>query len=348
MVSRLIALLVMAAVVVAGAHADVRTSPATFHVFHDADIHFTPDDSSKFDTEHVTARDNGRQALRTIELPPPMDAEHLFARVRVRPIPKELTEVHDKWDRAGYVALRRDGMPDVEIVKFITSYGGTDDHEVDVSHLRPLLTGSCTIVGFVDTWSSPGWKMDVSFELRPKSTADRDEWAFYETRVPDFVTAVFNEQNVTRESLEESRPTRTVTVPDGLETVSLHYLVSGHCTDGRGADEFEPKDNVVYVDGVEAYRFKPWRSDCRHFRERNPYTRRWSNGTWSSDFSRSGWCPGDDVEPREIDLSDVLPPGEHELAFEIENVRPKDDSGHGYWRVSAVLVGWKPQEVTEP
>jgi hypothetical protein len=335
-------------VLAATAHAEPRRAPDTIHVFHDTDIHFTPDDSTAFDTETVTARDNGRQALRTIELPAPMENEHLIARVRVRPIPKELIEVHDKWDRAGYVALRRDGMPDVEIVKFITSYGGTDDHEVDVTHLRPLLTGSCTIVGFIDTWSSPGWKMDLSFELRPRSTADVDEWAFFETRVPDFVAAVFNEQNVTEKSLSAGRPAQTVTVPAGLETMALYYLVSGHCTDGRGADEFEPKDNVIYVDGEETYRFKPWRSDCRHFRERNPYTRRWSNGTWSSDFSRSGWCPGDDVEPRKIDLSGSLSAGEHELSFGIEDVRPKDDSGHGYWRVSAVLVGWEPAEVPEP
>ena len=87
--------------------------PFTVHVFHDTDIHFTPDDSAAFDTEQVHARDNGRQMLRTVELPAPMENERLIARVRVRPIPKELTEVHDKWDRAGYVSLRRSGMPDV-------------------------------------------------------------------------------------------------------------------------------------------------------------------------------------------------------------------------------------------
>ena len=122
----------------------------------------------------------------------------------------------------------------------------------------------------------------------------------------------------------------------------MNYLVSGHCTDGRGADEFEQKDNVIYIDGHVVYRFRPWRDDCRQFREVNPYCRRWSNGWWSSDFSRSGWCPGDFVAPVELDLTDHLTPGRHTIRFVIENMRPVDEDGnYGYWRVSSHLVGWE-------
>src|SRR5690606_7265530 len=87
------------------------------------------------------------------------------------------------------------------------------------------------------------------------------------------------------------------TIPDGLSRVKLYYLVSGHCTDGRGADEFESKDNVFTVDDVVVYRYQPWRDDCRQYRAINPYNRRWSDGFWSSDYSRTGWCPGTEVNP---------------------------------------------------
>ena len=47
---------------------------------------------------------------------------------------------------------------------------------------------------------------------------------------------------------------------------------------------------VLAVDGVVVARFHPWRDDCLEFRDRNPYCARWTDGSWSSDYSRSGWC----------------------------------------------------------
>jgi hypothetical protein len=126
-----------------------------------------------------------------------------------------------------------------------------------------------------------------------------------------------------------------------MKRVVLYYLSSGHCTDGRDDDEFVSKDNVISVDGVVVERFRPWRDDCRRFRDVNPYTRRWSDGWWSSDYSRSGWCPGDYVPAVTLDVTDHLKPGEHVVTFNVENVRPRDENDHyGYWRLSSYLVGW--------
>jgi hypothetical protein len=122
----------------------------------------------------------------------------------------------------------------------------------------------------------------------------------------------------------------------------MHYLSSGHCTDGRADDEFITKDNVITIDGNEVYRFRPWRDDCLRFRTINPYCRRWSDGSWSSDYSRSGWCPGDLVTPVEIDLTEYLSPGRHAIGFRVEEIRPKGEDDHlGYWRVSGYLLGWE-------
>jgi hypothetical protein len=290
----------------------------------------------------VTVEENGRVVARTVALEPPPSFTRVLARVTTRPVPKDEVSVHDPWDRAGSVRLSVPGSPDVELVKFVTAYGGETTHEADVTALAPLLRGECAFRGFVDTWLSPAWRMDFAlvFETGPEPSLDGIP-AAPPTGPADWVLPLLYEESVTAERLANGPIPVAVAVPPGTGRVVLRYLVSGHCTDGTDDDEFVSKDNVVAVDGAEVERFRPWRDDCRRFRERNPYTRRWSDGWWSSDYSRSGWCPGDRVPPRLVDLSGVLAPGPHTVTFNVEGVRPKDAEGHfGYWRVSAALLGW--------
>jgi hypothetical protein len=300
-------------------------------LFRDNVVHFTPDEPDLYDTPTVTHADKGRLIETYRELSAFDHPVRVLAHVTTRPIPKDIQEVYDKWDRAGNVRLSKPGMPDVEIVKFITAYGGESSHVVDVTHLAPLLTGPCTFKGFVDTWVSPGWKMDfwLTFERARKSQA------------PAWVRPLLYEESVTAELMAGGPREVTVDVPPRLRRFVLDVLVSGHCTDGVDADEFVTKDNVITVDGKEIARLRPWRDDCRRFRAENPYCRRWSDGSWSSDYSRSGWCPSDVVEPIAIDVSEALTPGEHVLGFAIENIRPKDEDGNfGYWRLSGTLLGY--------
>lgn len=318
--------------------------PVTVHVFHRNAIHFSLDDTTRTDTATVTATDRGREINRTLVIPSFDHDVRILARVTTHPIPMDAASVHDKWDRAGNVRLLVPGEPDVEILKFITAYGGRTSHEMDVTHLAPLLVGECTFRGFVDTWVSPAWKMDFSLVFEPIEDEEPPEWMKEwieeaDAGAPDWVQPLLYE-SITRERMETGPIVADVTVPAETKRAAVYYLVSGHCTDGRGADEFETKDNVVAIDGMDVHRFRPWRSDCRRFRDVNPYCRRWFDGSWSADFDRSGWCPGDAVSPEVVDVTEHLPPGEHAFSFRVEDVRPDDESGHGYWRVSAVVVGW--------
>lgn len=303
----------------------------TITVFSNAMVHFTPDELAKYDTLEYTARDNGRETMRTLELPRLTSPTRILAHLTLKPIPKDERNVHDKWDRAGHVRLAVEDGPDIEMLKFMTAYGGRTEHTVDVTHLAPLLQGPQSIVAFIDTWVTPAWQIDFSLEYRSDSTV----------LMPTFARGVLFEQSYTAEAFGDDGIAFQVSVPADLQRVELYYLVSGHCTDGRGADEFVSKDNVISVDDVVVYRYRPWRDDCRQFRGINPYTARWSDGWWSSDYDRSGWCPGDEVTPLVLDLSDHLTEGDHDLRFRIENVRPKNDEDHfGYWRTSAVVVGY--------
>jgi len=320
--------------------------PVTVHVFHDDAIHFFPDDPGLFAAPPVEPADNGRAVERTVTLRPPSGPYRIFARVTTKPIPQDVSTVHDKWDRAGNVQLVLPDGPPIEVVKFVTAYGGRTEHRVDVTHLAPVLHGERTFRGFIDTWVSPAWRMDLEITFEPVPDEPTPEWMEGwinpdDDRPPAWVRSVFYEQEMSAERLAAGPQWVDVEIPDGARRVVLRYLTSGHCTDGRGADEFVTKNNVILVDDTEAHRFRPWRADCRDFRDVNPYCRRWFDGSWSADFDRSGWCPGDAVEPEEIDLTGALPAGPHRIGFLVEDVRPEDESGKGYWRVSAALIGWE-------
>ncbi|MBN2565893.1 MAG: hypothetical protein JXB46_09285 [Candidatus Eisenbacteria bacterium] len=323
----------------------VTPSPVdySYRVFSDAVIHFTPDDPGRYDTEETIHEDDGRVAIRTLDLAEWEGTMRAIAVVSIRPIPRDELSVHDGWDRAGNVRICPPGMAEIELVRFITAYGGPTDHEVDVTRFAPLLMHRCTFKAFVDTWSSPGWLVDLIIRLeRPDDKAqgrtDEAPW----TDEPAWHLGVLYNEGVTEETMRGGPIEVEVEVPQDAGRVMMYYLSTGHCTDGSGADEFLSKDNVISVDGVAVHRYRPWRDDCGRFRSINPYTRRWSDGTWSSDYSRSGWCPGDLVEPLALDLTDHLTPGRHLIGFSIEGVRPEDAEGHfGYWRVSSNLVGWR-------
>ncbi|MGE5175611.1 MAG: peptide-N-glycosidase F-related protein [Hyphomicrobiales bacterium] len=316
---------------IAPAEAD-PTSPAprTIDIFHDVPIRFAPDSAQAGLPRGVTATNDGRIVETTVTLPTPSDPVRLAVLLSVRPVPKSDREVFDRYDRAGSVRLAVDGAPDIEILRFITSYGGATEHEADVTYLAPLLRGRRTIRLQIDTWVSPAWRVDLALRVTPAPGHDVPSWA-----APVYRTDDFN-----RASMPDGDSV-TVTVPPGLARVVMDYTATGHCTDGIDADEFVSKANVISVDGVVVARFHPWRDDCRRFRDRNPYCARWTDGSWSSDYSRSGWCPGDAVLPTELDLTDHLTPGRHTIRFVIEDMRPKDAKGaYGYWRVAACLVGW--------
>ncbi len=314
----------------AGSHRAKAPQSWETAIFAEEMIHFLPADPTQFASQGIVTFDNGRSIRRTVNLPDREGNFRIFARIATIPIPDGPLSVHDIWDRAGYVALIRPGEPPIEVVKFITAYGGFTEHEINVTQLAPLLSGECEFEGFVDTWASPGWKMNFSLRFEPAKI-----------NPPDWATSLINIQSL-RETTPAAELGMAVDIPDDLDRLELHYLVSGHCTDGTDADEFVTKPNVIAVDGEEALRFEPWRDDCLQYRAINPYCKRWSDGSWSSDYSRSGWCPSDAVAPLVYDVTGLLGSGRHTFDFSIEGVRPENEDGHhGYWRVSAYLVGWR-------
>ena len=116
----------------------------------------------------------------------------------------------------------------------------------------------------------------------------------------------------------------------------MRYLSTGHGGWDNG-DEFVPKENVILIDGQPRFRHTPWRSDCGTFRVYNPASGNFWNGMSSSDYSRSGWCPGTATQPVYFDLTG-LTPGEHTLTVAIPQGQ-REGTYFSAWNVSGVLVG---------
>lgn len=293
----------------------------TVAIFENNFIHFGGDTQNDMST--YTELDNGRVVARTINLPKFDKPVKIIAKL-------DVDSDGDPWDRAGSIYLEVNEQQNIELLKFITGFGGHSVLEQDISFLAPMLKEQVTIKAFVDTWVQKGWVLDFSLHFIESDTLNESSWNF---------ATLFN-SGLTREQVIEARPSAMVNIPPSQERIMLTYYVSGHCTDGSGADEFVSKDNVIAIDENEIHRYKPWRDDCFNFRDRNPTSGRWGD-VWSSDLDRSGWCPGDIVYPVILDVTDKLNDGPHNFSYWIENIRPKDiDGDYGYWRVSSYLTGW--------
>lgn len=273
----------------------------------------------------VSILDNGRIVERTLELPPLGD----YARVTTQ---LNIWAQDDHWDRAGNVELVTP-FGNLELHKFITGFGGTTSHEQDVTSLVPFLRqGPVKIRAHIDTWVQQAWALDFTLRVENDTTERAPTWNY----------SMFNDQDWRAGEFANNRRARVITIPTGLERVYLAYQTSGHASDGSGGDEFTPRDHRIFIDGVEVFHEVPWRTDGINFRSVNPWSGRWGD-VWSSDFARSGWVPGDDVDPYVIDVTDYLPPGRHNITYEIVGIETDDGDGYGYWRTSSYLFGFAPE-----
>ena len=252
------------------------------------------------------------------------------------------------------IKLEKNYTPLVELVRFFTPFGvhhynqyrSLNDKEwedaayykQDVSDLRQYLQGDVYIGAFIGNYDAGGHKVTLDLKAYPESY----EWSGNVNK-EYWTLPLFNTCNVMEMSgqnygklFETDSLTVTFTVPEGLTSLRLRYLSTGHGGWDNG-DEFVPKENVILIDGQPRFRHTPWRSDCGTFRVFNPASGNFWNGLSSSDYSRSGWCPGTATQPVYFDLTG-LTPGEHTITIAIPQGQ-REGSYFSAWNVSGVLIG---------
>jgi len=211
----------------------------------------------------------------------------------------------DWWDRAAYIGVVEGAGTDdervLEVTRFMTPYRVGGAWTIDVSALRPLLSGPRTLRVFIDTWVGPGhangngWLVDARFDLVGGVPAELPVeviplWPYAEATIGDPMLPVDGQ-------LEPA----TVEIPEGASRVELRSIITGH---GQGnADncaEFCPLVHGFLV-GASAVQRTVWRDDCAD----NPIDDQ--QGTWT--YPRAGWCPGADVLAWVEDVTAAVQPG---------------------------------------
>jgi len=244
--------------------------------------------------------------------------------------------------------------PMLELMRFITPFGinkyndqvkvngikweDSVIYKQDLTDLAGILKGEVWFGAFIGNYDKNGHLVNLKIKYFPddpdaKEIKEKQAW----------IQSVINTVNVLEVRGEENGTmfdTDTliahVEIPEGLKTIKLRYISTGH-GGWDGGDEFNQKLNEIFIDGKRVYSYIPWRTDCGMYRRFNPASGNFSNGMSSSDFSRSGWCPGSVSIPVDIPLTG-LKPGKHKISVYIPIGKPEGNS-FSSWNVSAVLIG---------
>lgn len=253
------------------------------------------------------------------------------------------------------VVATADYQPPVELMRFITPFGVRHYNEqvrvqgitwadstvyrLDVTDLAPVLRGDAWLGVFIGNYDQGGHVVSLTLRYHP----NRREAAADPAEGRRFALPLFNTCNVLEMAGQEygrlfATDSLTVAfdVPAGAHDCMLRYVTTGH-GGWDGGDEFVPKVNEIFIDDAAVARLVPWRSDCGAYRASNPASGNFWNGMSSSDYSRSGWCPGAAVSPQLVPLPD-LTPGRHTVRVAIPQGAPEGTS-FSAWNVSGVLVG---------
>ncbi|GAB1451800.1 hypothetical protein MASR2M47_18560 [Draconibacterium sp.] len=248
-----------------------------------------------------------------------------------------------------------DFSPAIELIRFFTPFGvghfnesvqvygqvweKTAYYKQEITELLPLLKREVWIGVFIGNYDKGGHKVSLDLKYYPGSQRIRE---VKEEQKP-WIYPLFNTLNIMEMAgqeygtmFENDSLEIDFEVPEEVKNLSLRYISTGHGGWG-GGDEFNKKVNTIIIDDKVVNNYIPWNCDCGVQRKYNPASGNFWNGLSSSDYSRSGWCPGEATNPVYIPLED-LKPGKHTLKVAIP-LGKSEGSSFSHWNISGVLTG---------
>ena len=252
----------------------------------------------------------------------------------------------------GYFSSDKDSTSYKRRPVYIDGWAQESVWQQDITDLYPLLQNEAYIGIYVDTWTEKGYKVNLELNFE-ESSIKQDVMPVH--KVLPLINTVYYTGQTYPDIFSRRDVTVSFKIPPKARNIKLKYIVTGH-GGHSGGDEFVQKENILSIDGAVVHRFIPWRNDCASFRRFNP-----TSGVWlrkrttayisdegraekeieepiaSSDLSRSNWCPGSDVTPVVVPLSDIRA-GEHAFTISIPRAQAIEDNKLNHWLVSAYLV----------
>ncbi len=245
-----------------------------------------------FDHERHNYGGYGQSHTKTVYMPENLDA---YSEIYVNIDLNCPTGGCDPWDQPAKLMINKDGE-NYEIARYITPFGvACGGWTWDITDFRSLLVNEVDWVSYVQVWGASGWLVSVELELVEGTPA------YPYTKV----VKLWNEDNWVYGDPDISYdfPAKEVMIEPETVAAKIRMTMTGH---GQGntqnAAEFSEFTHHIWIDGQETFEQHLWKTDCAQ-NSCSP-----QNGTYL--YSRSGWCPGQDVQPWEWDMNGHFTPGE--------------------------------------
>jgi len=213
---------------------------------------------------------------------------------------------YDHWDKKGTIGITVPGVGEeagerFEVFRFITPYRRGWTWYMDVTDLLPLFKDGREFDAHIGTYMK-GWLVSFALDFYPGEPE----------RMPVQVVNLWNgnaDIGDPDKPVDEFYKAREIAVPDGATHARVRATVTGHgmFPNSKNAGEFMPiwrtltigsepnEGDVLEQDFITmSARDHLWKTDVYL----NPC--RPQRGTWK--FDRSGWAPGDKVEPWIVDV----------------------------------------------
>ncbi len=227
----------------------------------------------------------------------------------------------DRYDRVGSIDLVPDPSTDggvetlIELGRFVTPFNivsGVNSPpawDIDVTELRPLLSGNVTLRAFIDTWdpqgdpgtNGGGWVLGATFEMTGGTPA----------KAPVVVLPIWTWTTTGKEPTQvpygdatqpiaSSLPPQSIELPTGPASWGVRSIITGHGQANLdNCAEFCSRNHTWTV-GTTANQATVFRTDCQNYPSSGTYT-----------YSRGGWCPGTFVVPWDFDVTSQVNHGAH-------------------------------------
>ena len=245
-----------------------------------------------FDQERHNYGGYGQSHTRTVYMPENLDN---YSEIYVNIDLNCPTGGCDPWDQPAKLMINKNGE-NYEIARYITPYGvACGGWTWDITDFRSLLVNEVDWVSYVQVWGASGWLVSVELQMIEGSPV----YPYSK------VTKLWNEDNWVYGDPDISYdfPEKEVIIQPETVAAKIRMTMTGH---GQGntlnAAEFSEFTHHIWIDGEEVFEQHLWKDDC----DQNTCSPQ--NGTYL--YSRSGWCPGQDVQPWEWDINGYFAPGE--------------------------------------